>query len=269
MNPVTILIHMYLAGQCKKQVHGRQAPEAGYAMAALIVGITIMAIMMTVVMPVWKQMVQREKEAELVFRGEAIAHSIGMFQRKFANAYPPSLDVLVEQKFLRKKYQDPLTGEDFVPLTQASAQAGAPGAARGAQPAPGQRGGAPATGRGTNPFAGTPTPGAAVGGIIGVTSKSTDTSIRLYKGRSHYNEWAFVYTPPAGAGTATPGAGPGGNRGNNPNNPNRGNSPFPGGNSPFPGGNSPFPGANPPFPAPNGGRPGAPTPSPLPRGLGR
>ena len=33
-----------------------------------------------------------------------------------------------------------------------------------------------------------------MGGIIGVTSKSTDTSIRLYKGRSHYNEWAFVYT---------------------------------------------------------------------------
>ena len=84
-------------------------------MAALIVGIAVMAVMMTVVMPVWKQMVQREKEEELVFRGEQIAHSIGMFQRKFANAYPPTLDVLVEQKFLRKKYKDPITNDDFVP----------------------------------------------------------------------------------------------------------------------------------------------------------
>ncbi len=97
----------------------------GYAMAALIIGIAVMAVMMTVVMPVWKQMVQREKEEELVFRGEQIAHSIGMFQRKFANAYPPTLDVLVEQKFLRKKYKDPITNEDFVPLTQAQGQAAA------------------------------------------------------------------------------------------------------------------------------------------------
>ena len=114
-------------------------------MAALIIGIAIMAIMLTVVMPVWKQMVQREKEEELVFRGEQIAHSIGMFQRKFANAYPPSLDVLVEQKFLRKKYKDPITNQDFVPLTQAQGQAaGAPGATatpRGGPPAPPAPGG--------------------------------------------------------------------------------------------------------------------------------
>src|SRR5207302_10005610 len=78
---------------------------------------------------------------------------------------------------------------------------------RGAQP--GQQGrGQPAQG---GP-AGTAAPGqaAAVGGIIGVTSKSTAESIRLYKGRSHYNEWAFIYTPPAVApggagGVATPG----------------------------------------------------------------
>ena len=107
MNALTILIHMYLAGQGKWRRRARRSPDAGYAMAALLVGITIMAVMMTVAMPVWKQMVQREKEEELVFRGEQIAHSIGMFQRKFANAYPPSIDVLVEQKFLRKKYKDP------------------------------------------------------------------------------------------------------------------------------------------------------------------
>ena len=72
-------------------------------MAALIVAMSIMAIMMTVVMPVWKQAAQREKEEELVFRGKQYAHAIGLFQRKFANAYPPNIDVLVDQRFLRKK----------------------------------------------------------------------------------------------------------------------------------------------------------------------
>ena len=105
-------------------------------MAALIVGLAVMAVMMTVAMPVWKQTVQREKEAELVFRGEQIARSIGLFQRKFANAYPPTLDVLVEQKFLRKKYKDPITNDDFVPLTQAQQAAGTPGGAtRAGRPA--------------------------------------------------------------------------------------------------------------------------------------
>jgi type II secretory pathway pseudopilin PulG len=213
-----------------------------------------MAIVMTAAMPVWKQAAQREKEEELVFRGEQYVHAIGLFQRKYANAYPPSIDVLVEQKFLRKKYKDPITGEDFVALTQASQQGGVqpggvqPGGAQpqrgGSQtPAPAGRG-APTTGRGpagpANP-AGAATPGGApAGGIVGVTSKSTDTSIRLYKGRSHYNEWAFVYTAPVQApGAAVPGQrgqpgrqgqpqipGPGGFPGRGgPNGPGRGNFP--------------------------------------------
>jgi hypothetical protein len=53
-------------------------------------------------------------------------------------------------------------------------------------------------------FSGTGTLGPR-GGVIGVVSKSTDTAIRLYYGRTHYNEWQFVYT---GAGS-----GRGGGRG--------------------------------------------------------
>ena len=76
-------------------------------MAGIIIGITVMAIVMTAAMPVWKHAAQREKEEELVFRGEQYVHAIALFQRKYANAYPPNIDVLVEQKFLRKKYKDP------------------------------------------------------------------------------------------------------------------------------------------------------------------
>jgi type II secretory pathway pseudopilin PulG len=211
MEALNILIPMHLAGQGEKT---RIVNDRGYAMAALIVAIAVMAVVMTAAMPVWKQQATREKEEELVFRGEQIAHAIGMFQRRSANAYPTSLDILVQQKFLRKKYKDPITNDDFVPIVQSAATSARP------VTVPLQPGGAPQTtqpGRGqpTTAGPGTATPGGApVGGIIGVTSKSTDTSIRLYKGRSHYYEWAFIYTPPATAGGGgAPGAAAPGGRG--------------------------------------------------------
>src|SRR6516225_5350306 len=109
MKTISILIPMHLAGQAKRA----SIRQSGYAMAALLVAMTIMAIMFTVAMPVWKQASTREKEEELVFRGKQYVHAIGLFQRKFANAYPPNIDVLVDQRFLRKKYKDPITNDDF------------------------------------------------------------------------------------------------------------------------------------------------------------
>jgi len=262
MNALSILIHMYLAGQGRIR---RRGGESGYAMAALIVGLAVMAVMMTVAMPVWKQMAQREKEEELVFRGEQIAHSIGMFQKKYANAYPPTIDVLVEQKFLRKKYKDPIANDDFVPITQAQAGSATPGGAAGTGRA-GQPQQTPTStaGRGAPGGAGATTPGGAtVGGIIGVTSKSKDVSIRLYKGRSHYNEWAFVYTPTAtGAGSGTPGQQGQRGRGNQPPGSNNPQAPFPG----APGG---VPGRGPGGPGAPGGRGPGGGPFPFPTGPGR
>ena len=49
-----------------------RAGTDGYAMAALLVMLAVMAVMMSVAMPAWRQMVQREKEEELVFRGPAV-----------------------------------------------------------------------------------------------------------------------------------------------------------------------------------------------------
>ena len=96
--------------------------ERGYAMVVLLVSLAVMAVMMSVAMPVWKQVSQREKETELAFRGEQYARAIGLFQRKNGpGTLPPSIDALVEQRFLRKKYKDPITNNDFVPLLQGAA----------------------------------------------------------------------------------------------------------------------------------------------------
>ena len=112
---------MHLAGQ-----HERRArPDAGYAMAVLLAGIAIMGIVWTLVVPVWKQSVQREKEAELIFRAGQYARAVALYQRKYANAFPPSVDVLLREKFLRKKYKDPVTNGEFRYLSPLELQAAA------------------------------------------------------------------------------------------------------------------------------------------------
>jgi type II secretory pathway pseudopilin PulG len=91
-------------------LEGGQGNQRGYAMAALLVGIGVMMLLMTVAMPVWRTQAQREKEAELIFRGEQIARGINLYTRKMGGGnFPPNIDVLVQGRFLRKKYKDPMT----------------------------------------------------------------------------------------------------------------------------------------------------------------
>lgn len=185
----------------------------GYAMAALLVGMSVMAVLMSALLPVWSHMATREKEEELIFRGKRSARAIGLFQRKYTNTAPPTIDVLVEQRFLRKKYKDPITNDDFQPLYANQAAIQPPGGGPSAQ-RPGQQPTAIPTPAQQPVQAGFGSTGVGVqGGVIGVTSKSKDTSIKLYNGRSKYNEWAFVYVQtvqrPGQSGAPSQGA-PGG-----------------------------------------------------------
>ncbi len=214
---------MKLAGQGLPAVSRvrRLGESRGYAMAALLVAMSVMAVLMGAVLPAWTTLATREKEQELIFRGNQYVRAIGLFQRKFANTPPPTIDVLVEQRFLRKKYKDPITNDDFQPIyaNQAAQAVTAPGGAT----RPGQAGG---TGQQGSARLSTPaqqglqqgfgsTGATGAGGIIGVTSKSKETSLKLYNGRDKYNEWAFVYLQTAqrpggpGPGMQQPGAMPG------------------------------------------------------------
>ena len=226
---------------------------AGYAMAALLVGLAVMSVLLSAAMPVWRQAARRDAEAELVFRGEQYARSVVLFQRKFAGAFPPSLELLLEQRFLRKAYADPMVEDGEFQLLYQQTAAVAPGGAAG----PGGTGTL-----GASPFARatpqSPQSGGASetiagprGGIIGVASRSEEESIRLYNGRSKYNEWQFVYAEatqqPGAPGGASPGqpVGPGG-PGGTPSGPGSFGPARPGGGagpSPFgrPGGSGPIP----------------------------
>ena len=251
----------------------------GYAMAALLVGMSVMAVLMGALLPVWTTMAKREKEAELVFRGNQYARAIGLFQRKFANTPPPTIDVLVEQRFLRKKYKDPITNDDFQPLyaNQAMTPLGA-----GGQQRPGQQAGTPpAPGRQLIQPGFGATGASAAGGIIGVTSKSKDTSLKVFNGRTKYNEWAFVHVQTSQQPGQPGGGGPPGVPGGPNQRPAGGQQP---GSSPFgmPPGSLPNPnqrpdpnqrqgmppqppgfGTRPPMPGPGGGAFGMPSASPF------
>jgi type II secretory pathway pseudopilin PulG len=236
--------------------------DCGYAMAALLVAMSVMGVVLGMAMPAWRSMVQREREAELIFRGEQYAQAIALFNRR-TGGFPTSLQMLRDGRYIRQLYKDPITGGDFQPVYFGQVGSISPPAAggRGAAPgAPGVGAAPPVTGgrgqlqaqpagrmgqpglagmQGGNPFPGAQAgrgiqPG--VGPIIGVVSRSSGDAMRLYNGRGKYNEWVFMSTAatqqagaPAGApAPGMPGAGPG--RGTQPGVPGRGGrQPFPGG----------------------------------------
>lgn len=107
----------------------RLRAERGYAMAGLLVAIAVMGVLMSAALPVWRTYMQREKEAELVFRGQQYMRAIDLYQRRFPGAYPTDLEALVEGRFLRRLYLDPMTGGPFRVLTQGSAASAALGEA--------------------------------------------------------------------------------------------------------------------------------------------
>jgi len=195
-------------------------------MAALLVSLAVMLVLMSVALPVWRHSAQREKEAELVFRGEQYARAVALYRVKNGNNFPPSIDVLVQGKFLRKKYLDPVTQKDF-DIIVAGAQ-NTPGASPAGGPTPPGRGTAPA-GRGSTPVTPSIAPPVsatqqlAPAGIMGVHSKSQETSIKIYKGQNRYDLWTFVFTAVNRPGGNTPGGEgatvPGGRGATNPGGP--------------------------------------------------
>ena len=147
----------------------------------------IMMIMLAAAVPSWRYVMRNDAELELISRGGEIADAIARYQRRNGNALPPSLEVLVKGKFLRRPYKDPMTkhgrwrfirpGEAVGPLVP-----GIPGTTGGTTTK---------TTTTTRPSAFSQT-GATLGGFQGVASTSTEKSLRVFNGRTRYNEWLFL-----------------------------------------------------------------------------
>lgn len=158
--------------------------RSGYALVALLATVAIMMVLMAAAVPSWRYLMKNDREEELIFRGGQIADAIARYQKKNGNALPPSLEVLVKGKFLRRAYKDPMTKSGKWRFIR-------PGQSVGPIRPPGAPGGATTTTTTTRPSAFN-RPGMTVGGIQGVASTSKETSLRVFNGRTRYDQWVFL-----------------------------------------------------------------------------
>ena len=224
------------------------AHERGYVLLGIAIGLVIMGIFMAAAVPVWEHVNQREKEEEMLWRGRQYVRALERYQRKYPGAFPAKMEDLVKGKFLRKIYEDPMSEDrEWRILRQNSPEMRAittPGGSRrqrggGRSELPQRRLGAP-SGLGRRAVT-----GQALGGIVGVASKSEDEAIRRPGKKeaqflrtvgegAQYNEWLFIYVAARNPQQQNPGA-----RG--PRQPGQSQRGRPGTGKPGTGGNTPRP----------------------------
>ena len=85
--------------------------DDGYALIVMLIAVTVITIALLAVLPSTFQEARREREEELIFRGNQYAQAIYLFQKHF-NRYPNSVKELLHTdnlSFLRKPWPDPMT----------------------------------------------------------------------------------------------------------------------------------------------------------------
>lgn len=215
--------------------------QKGYLLLSVMLLIAIMLLMLSIEAPRIAQQIKRDKENELIHRGKEYARAVRKYVRKTGN-YPTSLEQLEDTnhvRFLRKRYEDPMTGKaDWKLIHQGEAEvkipqnnnnpglqgSGNPGISGSSTPAasptpqggtfgggstlggPGTLGSQPSGQAGTlktsNAGSGQQFGG---GGIIGVASTSKESGIHEFNGNSEYDKWLFVYDPKLEQAAATMG----------------------------------------------------------------
>src|SRR5215472_11779413 len=89
--------------------------QSGYALLALMLAVTLILIALSIEAPRIAQQIKRDKEEEMIHRGMDYATAIKRFVHKNGGRYPLSIEQLEDTnhiRFLRKRYKDPMTGED-------------------------------------------------------------------------------------------------------------------------------------------------------------
>jgi type II secretory pathway pseudopilin PulG len=200
----------------------RPAGQRGYVLLAVMLLMTLMLLTLSIELPRIGQQIKREKEEELIHRGNEYKNAIKRFYRKNGR-YPLTIDDLEKGnnlRFLRKRYKDPFTGkDDWRLLHVGEVQLNLGGGANATTPLPTFGGGPtpqPIGGAAVSPggIPGASTPGTPIasetgggnqgsvfglsgggGPIIGVASTKKSASIKSVDKKDHYNDWLFFYDP--------------------------------------------------------------------------
>lgn len=199
----------------------RNGGEAGYTLALVMVMASVLLVALSEAALNWQTAVKREREEELIFRGEQYQRALILWYAHWSRtlgtpqvAYPSTVEALLNtnnKRFLRQPWTDPITNEEwrFIkvgpnnrPLLTVlpGNTATAPG---------GDRNPYGSGGSGQSRESGSRAPAAAgqtaygqtlktqsvnsptIGGIAGVASTSEKESLKTYNGRDKHNEWEF------------------------------------------------------------------------------
>ncbi|HEY6339719.1 MAG TPA: hypothetical protein VIW68_14595 [Candidatus Sulfotelmatobacter sp.] len=93
----------------------RDSSERGYVLLTLLLIVALMIIAAGAVVQTVAFEIKRDREEEMIHRGVQYARAIRSYYKKFGR-YPTKIEDLESannQRFLRKRYKDPITGKDF------------------------------------------------------------------------------------------------------------------------------------------------------------
>lgn len=156
----------------KKNCFYTQRDESGFTYLGMLFAIVVIGITLAVTGQVWSTASKREKEEELIFRGNEIRKAIGRYYEESPGAkiYPRGIEDLIKdnrhpviKRHLRRFYSDPFTGKQDWALIKAQDNA-----------------------------------------IMGVKSRSEKEPLKqanfqkeleAFNGKTKYNEWEFIYVP--------------------------------------------------------------------------
>jgi len=171
----------------------RTAPDAGqedgFILLVVLFLMALLIVALAVAAPKVAISIQRDREIELVHRGDQYKRAIKLYYKKFG-AYPSTIDQLVNTnqiRFLRKRYADPITGKNDWRLIYLG-QAKVP---------PMGFFGQPLMGLGGPSNVGTPV-GTPIGGAAGGSAAGTSTLGAPSPGSSGYGSTGFGSTGSSG-----------------------------------------------------------------------
>ncbi len=160
--------------------------SSGFTYIALLAAIVIIGISLGAAGKYWSNVIQREKEQELLFRGEQYWKAIALYYRSAITgtqgAYPPGIEELLKdnrtaagKRHLRQKYKDPLTGEDFIVIRQKGTRR-IVGVRSASDKEPLKQGNFPIS-----------------------EDVERNTLYQKFEGKKKYSEWRFIYIAPGQA----------------------------------------------------------------------